>query len=133
MPSLDGFKYIAGIKHYGSSCDTLYYFGLYDETIKIGDYVVVNTYSNPQIGIVKEILDYDDEKIEHIKIYKPVLGRLDSKNYDDYMNKKKEIDKIKKELNKKRKEISEAELHKYFSDINPEYKMMYDKLQELQK
>lgn len=132
MAKLNGFNFVAKVKHIkGYDTDKIYSFALYDESVIPGDLVVVNTFENPQICRVEEVVNKESGLEDHSTIYKAVLGKLDASEYIKNEEKKKQISELRKKMDIRKKQIESMKNDEYYASLDQEYKDMLDQLKEL--
>lgn len=132
MAKLTDYNLVAAVTHtYGYDTKKTYYFALYDETVKAGDYAVVGSMSNPQIVKIENVLSKEDGDKEFGTISKPILGKLDMTSYLANEEKKEAMMKLRKEMDAKRKEIEARKDDEYYASLDPEYGEMLKRMKEL--
>lgn len=130
---------IAVVKLLTDRHERSYGFALYEENIKVGDYVVVNPMNNFTLGIVESI----KSKEEYGSIVsKEVISVVNFENYNARIQEKERLIKIEKEkkelqreLDKKISKLKDLEFYermsKELSFKDPTIAEMYEKLKSL--
>lgn len=132
MAKLDDFNLVARVKHVsGYDTNKIYCFALYDPNVAAGDYVVVNTFENPQICKVESVVSKDDGLKECPQICKPILGKVDASAFLANEEKKKVKAELRKKMDAKKKQIEALKNDEYYASLDPEYKEMLEKMKEL--
>lgn len=132
MAKLDDFNLVARVRHVsGYDTNKIYCFALYDPNVAAGDYVVVNTFENPQICKVESVVSKDDGLKECPQICKPILGKVDASAFLANEEKKKVKAELRKKMDAKKKQIEALKTDEYYASLDPEYKEMLEKMKEL--
>ena len=127
MEKLTGYKNVAVIKQ-GYYEDRDYYFAIYDDGFDYheGDKVIVS--GDKEIKIISEILTAEQASERYGKnITAEIICPVNTKSYDERVEKRKEADTLKKKMDKIIKDMDEINKYQIYADMNPELKEMLDK------
>ena len=114
MSDLSGYSKVAVVTLSGRD----YMYALYDDNIKVGDDVYL---SNGITSTVREIITVEEARVRFRKnIISEVVCKLDMKAYNDRVEKRKEVARIKKEMDKKIKELQERDKYSIYAEKDPE-------------
>lgn len=100
-----------------------YYFALYDDSISVGDRVVVTGNSNG-IPKVDEILPWTAEIAKEkigIDISQEIICKADFSKYEKRKQILEEKQKLKIKMNKRKKKIQEMKDDDYYASVDEEY------------
>lgn len=126
---LTGFNKVAAITQgYGGT----YYYALYDETIEVGDKVLVSGTAEGKLHTVDEIISAEEAANRFSKdITAEVICRVDMSAYDKRVIDRKEAKKIKDEMNRIIKQMDEVNKYEMYAKNNPELDAMLRKYKNL--
>lgn len=131
MAKLSGFNKVAVVEmSNGYSGTKDYYFALYDESICVGDKVLVTGNAYGQMWTVKDIDDYDETKITK-NITAEVICKVDTSAYDERCTNRKKAEELRKQMDKKRKEIEARKDDEYYASLDNDYKEMLEQMKGL--
>ena len=127
MAKLTGYKNVAVIRQ-GYYEDRDYYFAIYEDGFDYheGDKVIVS--GDKEIKIISEILTAEQASERYGKnITAEIICPVNTKSYDERVEKRKEADALKKKMDKIIKDMEEINKYQIYADMNPELKEMLDK------
>ena len=127
MAKLTGYKNVAVIRQ-GYYEDRDYYFAIYEDGFDYheGDKVIVS--GDKEIKIISEILTVEQASERYNKnITAEIICPVNTKSYDERVEKRKEADALKKKMDKIIKDMDEMNKYQIYADMNPELKEMLDK------
>lgn len=118
----EGYKWVAKVK-FDLFPARPYYFALYDDSISVGDRVVVSGNSN-SIPKVEDILPWTAEIAKEkigVEISQEVICKADFSKYEKRKRIREEKQRLKIEMNKRKKKIQEMKSDDYYASIDEEY------------
>jgi hypothetical protein len=126
---LTGFNKVAVIE-YNNTLDLHY--ALYDEDIKVGDYVLVTGKLSSQIKKIKDIITLDQAR-ERYKddIIEEVKCKVDLSAYNKRVNNRIKAAELRIEMDKKIAEMDEMNKYTVYAERNPELAEMLKQYQAL--
>lgn len=132
---LTGYYAVAVIEHGTGCCKKDYHYAIYNDkyTYKTGDTVYTSGnagYSN--ICKIKDIIT-PAEAEERFKnaITAEVICPVDTTFYENRVEKRKEVEKLKKEMDKMIKQMDETKKYDMYATENPDLKKMLDEYKKL--
>ena len=115
MSKLTGFKNVAIVTMGGIN----YHYALYDESIKVGDKVLVSGACTKVVEI-SEIITADEAKEKYSKtITAEVICKVDFSAYDKRVADRIEADKLKKKMDEEIKKMDEINKYAMYAASNP--------------
>ena len=119
----------------GSNTSKDYDCALFDNTLGVGDHVVVKS-ANHGFGLAKitEIVSDDcvtQAMLDYCNAGREVVSGFDMSAYEERLEKRKIAKQLKTDMNKKMKEMQELAMFEMMAEKNPELKEMLDKYKEL--
>lgn len=131
MAKLTGFNKVAVVEmSNGYSGTKDYHFALYDESICVGDKVLVTGNANGQMWTVKDVIDYNKSAITK-NITAEVICKVDTSAYDERCANRKKAEELRKQMDKKRKEIEARKDDEYYASLDDEYKAMLELMKKM--
>lgn len=125
---LEGYNKVAMVSVDGS--DRTYAYALYDDSIKVSDYVLVTGVAEGKLCFVQEIKDVDDFK-DGIYVNQEVMCKVDLSDYMDRVDRRNRKEKLKKEMLERRKLIEASRLDEMYASIDKDYAKMLDELKSI--
>ena len=128
MERLTDFKKVAmieiGYKNYA--------YALYDDTIKVGDTVIVTGAASDRILIVKDIVDATDSNVDVNRITAEVKGKVDLTDYNNRVEKRQRKAELAKRMDKAIAEANELDKYTRYAEIlGDDFKAMLDEFKTL--
>lgn len=127
---LKGFK-VAGIRFLeGSNTDNIYAYALYDDEIKKGDTVVVQS-GHHGLGIAEVACIDEEASPNEVQCGREIIAKVDFTAFNERKEKAAKMAKLKKEMDKKVKELQSIALYEMLADKDPALKEMLDEFKAL--
>lgn len=126
MSKLTGYKAVAVIKQ-GYANKKNYHFAIYDDGFDYqpGDKVILS--NSDDIWTINEIITPEEATARFNKnIIAEVVCKVDTNSYDKRVQKRKEIEKLKRDMDKKIKEMDESKKYEMYAAENSELKNMLE-------
>ena len=126
---LTGFNKVAVIEC-NSNLDLHY--ALYDDDIKVGDYVLVTGKLCSQIKQIKNIITIDEARESYKdNIIAEVKCKVDLSAYDQRVKNRIEAEKLRQKMDEEIKKMDELNKYEMYADRNPVLKEMLEQLKKL--
>lgn len=125
---LEGYNKVAMVSVDGS--DNTYIYALYDDNIKVSDYVLVTGVAKGKLCFVQEIKDVADYE-GGIYVSQEVMCKVDLSDYMDRVDRRNRKEKLKKEMLERRKIIEASRLDDMYAKEDATYAAMLKELREL--
>lgn len=131
MAKLTGFENVAVIEQGTGYYKKDYYYALYDNSVEMGDKVLVSGAANGQIWTVKDVLSVGYPDVNEKNITAEVICKVDTTDYDNRCKNRKEAEALRKQMAKKRKEIDARKDDEYYSGLDKDYAEMVEQMKKL--
>lgn len=131
MAKLTGFENVAVIEQGTGYYKKDYYYALYDNSVEMGDKVLVSGAANGQIWTVKDVLSVGHPDVNEKNITAEVICKVDTTDYDNRCKNRKEAEALRKQMAKKRKEIDARKDDEYYSGLDKDYAEMVEQMKKL--
>lgn len=129
MAKLEGYKKVAVIQQ-GIGCYAKdYFYALYDENICVGDKVLITGNASGQVWTIKDVIEKEYGITNNIT--SEVICKIDTTDYDERCEKRKQAEEIRKQMEKKKKEIEARKNDDYYANLDEGYAAMLKELREL--
>lgn len=128
MSKLTGYKAVAVIKQGYNN----YHFAIYEDGFdyKPGDKVILS--NSNDIWTINEIITPEEATARYSKnIIAEVVCKVDTNSYDKRVQKRKEIEKLKRDMDKKIKEMDESKKYEMYAAENSDLKNMLEEYKAL--
>lgn len=123
---LEGYNKVAMVSIDGS--DKTYAYALYDDTIKVSDYVLVTGVAEGKLCFIADIKSVDEVRLD---INQEVICKVDLSDYMDKVDRRKRKEKLKKEMAERRKIIEASRLDEMYAKEDKVYAAMLNELRGL--
>ncbi len=123
---LEGYNKVAMVSIDGS--DRTYAYALYDDTIKVSDYVLVTGVAEGKLCFIADIKSVDEVRLD---INQEVICKVDLSDYMDRVDRRKRKEKLKKEMAERRKIIEASKLDEMYAKEDKVYAAMLNELRGL--
>lgn len=106
-----------------------YAFALFEDYIKVDDYVLCDTAYGYSVGKVVDIINKDE--YEGADVTKEIICHIYFTDFEQRKKNREEAKKLKSEMDKKMKEMQELALYEMMAEKSPELKEMLDNYKAL--
>lgn len=129
----ENFK-VAGISFLeGTNTNAVYAYALYDDTITVGDIVVVQS-GHHGLGIAKVVdIDASGENTKAVQCGREIIAKVDFSAYEERKEKAKKMKNLKRQMDAKVQELQHQAIYELLAEKDPSLKAMLDEYKNLMK
>lgn len=129
----ENFK-VAGISFLeGTNTDAVYAYALYDDTIMVGDIVVVQS-GHHGLGIARVVdIDASGENTKAVQYGREIIAKVDFSAYEERKEKAKKMKNLKRQMDAKVQELQHQAIYELLAEKDPSLKAMLDEYKNLMK
>lgn len=130
MTEVQGNFKVAKVKFlYGTNTTKEYAFALFDDTVKVGDFVLTDTITGHNVAEVVGIVDKAD--YNGVTITKEVICKVDYSAYNKRIENRKAMEKIEKQLDEKLKSSNKLAKYMLLAQTDPSVMALVEQYQSL--
>lgn len=129
----ENFK-VAGISFLeGTNTNAVYAYALYDDTVSVGDIVVVQS-GHHGLGIARVVdIDASGENIKAVQCGREIIAKVDFSAYEERKEKAKKMKNLKRQMDAKVQELQHQAIYELLAEKDPSLKAMLDEYKNLMK
>lgn len=117
----------------GANTNAVYAYALYDDTITVGDIVVVQS-GRHGLGIARVVdIDESGENTKAVQCGREIIAKVDFSAYEERKEKAKKMNNLKRQMDAKVQELQHQAIYELLAEKDPSLKAMLDEYKNLMK